>query len=230
MDGERVEARAPTSATPSTRPRPGLTLVLGGRRSGKSAWAEALAAAAGACVAYIATGRVGDAEMRSRIELHRARRPPDWITLEEPADLAGAVRRALAGVTEPARGASRSTPERSPDAVLIDSVGMAALHWLWPDGEVGDASRRAGATDAAGAPPWRKPLEALIAAAAAAPVPVIAVSDEVGTGVVPVDAGTRAYVDALGSIHQALAAAARDVYLIVAGLPLRVKGEVKADG
>lgn len=194
-------------ASPPARPRAGLTLMLGGMRSGKSAWAEALAAAAGPCVVYIATGKGGDAEMRRRIEIHRARRPAGWTTVEEPRDVAGALRRCLA---------------ESPDAVLIDSAGMLALHWLWPDGQ---------AELPAGPPPvreplaWRERLDVLIETAVAAAVPVIVVSDEAGQGIVPADAATRLYADALGLINQSLAAAARDVYLIVAGLPLHLKGE-----
>lgn len=199
--------------SPAERPRAGLTLVLGGVRSGKSAWAEAIAAAAGPRVAYIATGKAGDAEMRRRIQAHRARRPPGWTTVEEPCDAAGALRRCLAD---------------SPDAVLIDGAGMLALHWLWPDGDAGappEAAAEPLAAGAGGPPPWRARLDALVDAAAAAAVPVIVVSDEVGHGIAPPDPAARLYADVLGAINQALAAAARDVYLVVAGLPLRLKGE-----
>ena len=68
------------------------TLVLGGVRSGKSQLAENMAAAGGLIVSYIATARVGDAEMRERIDLHRARRPSSWVSHEEPLQLAAALR------------------------------------------------------------------------------------------------------------------------------------------
>jgi adenosylcobinamide kinase/adenosylcobinamide-phosphate guanylyltransferase len=68
------------------------TLVLGGVRSGKSQLAEDMAAAGGLNVGYVATARVGDAEMRERIDLHRARRPLNWQSHEEPVHLAGALR------------------------------------------------------------------------------------------------------------------------------------------
>lgn len=72
--------------------RPHVTLVLGGTRSGKSEVAETLAAQDGARVTYVATGRATDADMAARIELHRARRPADWPTVEAGTNLAEVLR------------------------------------------------------------------------------------------------------------------------------------------
>src|SRR5260370_12031421 len=71
-----------------------MVLILGGARSGKSAFAERLAAGSGRPVAFIATATTSDDEMRERIARHRASRPKGWHTLEEPLDLAAAVRQA----------------------------------------------------------------------------------------------------------------------------------------
>src|SRR3954447_4858880 len=68
-----------------------LTLVIGGTRSGKSARAEALAAATGRPVRYVATADAADGSMRERIAAHAARRPPDWTTVEISASLDGAL-------------------------------------------------------------------------------------------------------------------------------------------
>jgi adenosylcobinamide kinase / adenosylcobinamide-phosphate guanylyltransferase len=81
-----------------------LSLVLGGIRSGKSAFAVELARQAGGRVAVVATGVASDHEMRERIELHRRSRPRDWALYEEPTDIAQAV------------------PAGSADTILLDSV------------------------------------------------------------------------------------------------------------
>lgn len=69
------------------------TLILGGARSGKSAFAERLAEVGGKAVTYVATARAGDAEMCARIAHHRARRPSHWRLSEEPLALADVLRR-----------------------------------------------------------------------------------------------------------------------------------------
>ncbi len=73
------------------------TLVLGGARSGKSAFAERLARAGGGDAVYVATATPGDEEMRARIAHHRDRRGAGWRTVEEPLALAEAVGREAAG-------------------------------------------------------------------------------------------------------------------------------------
>jgi adenosylcobinamide kinase/adenosylcobinamide-phosphate guanylyltransferase len=69
-------------------PLPRLTFVLGGARSGKSRFAEALVRRAAPPWLYVATGEARDEEMRERIERHKRERGPEWRTLEVPLDLA----------------------------------------------------------------------------------------------------------------------------------------------
>ncbi len=68
------------------------TLILGGVRSGKSRLAERMAKQSGLPVTYVATAVAGDEEMRERIATHRAQRPADWLLIEEPLALGGALR------------------------------------------------------------------------------------------------------------------------------------------
>jgi adenosylcobinamide kinase / adenosylcobinamide-phosphate guanylyltransferase len=88
----------------------GRTLVLGGARSGKSAFAERLVCETGLQRLYLATGEAGDEEMRTRIAHHRARRGSDWRTVEESLALADALTR-------------EAGPER---AILVDCLTL----WL----------------------------------------------------------------------------------------------------
>jgi adenosylcobinamide kinase / adenosylcobinamide-phosphate guanylyltransferase len=174
---------------------PSRTLVLGGTRSGKSRHAEDLLPAE-APVRYLATARrhADDPEWSARIDLHRARRPPSWTTLED-ADVARVVR---------AGGGP----------LLVDDLAT------WLTGVLDDAAAWEASTvpAAVGAA-----VEELVAAVAAAPGRVVLVSAEVGLGVVPETRAGRLFRDELGALNAALAEVCDEVVLLVAGLPLRLK-------
>ena len=114
-----------------------VTLVLGGARSGKSAFAEGEVSRTGLPAFYIATAEARDSEMMERIEQHRIRRGAEWTTIEEPLDLAEAL-------------ATWISPERT---VLVDCLTlwlanlMAARHPIGEEVEaVCDILRKAGGT------------------------------------------------------------------------------------
>ncbi len=109
---------------------PPVTLVLGGARSGKSRHAETLVESQpGACI-YLATAEPGDEEMAERIRRHRARRGGRWETLEEPIDLAGALRRAA----------------RPDGAVLVDCLTLWLSNLLGAARDVGSETQQLVAT------------------------------------------------------------------------------------
>ncbi|TCL74087.1 adenosylcobinamide kinase /adenosylcobinamide-phosphate guanylyltransferase [Hydrogenispora ethanolica] len=177
---------------------PPHVLVTGGARSGKSRFAEKLAAESAAPVVYVATAAPLDEEMRRRIAAHRERRPPEWETVEEPLDLAGVLRRSRAGTT-----------------VLIDCLTLYVSNWLFAHEGEDPAAREAlfGAT-----------LHDLASALRDCPAGVILVAGEVGLGIVPENALARSFRDLAGLANQALAAACDQVYLVVSGIPVRIKG------
>lgn len=177
--------------------RPGRALIVGGARSGKSALAEQMLADR-SDVTYIATGGVGreDVEWLERVAAHRARRPGSWRTVET-LDAAAQLQAAA-----------------SP--VLLDCLGT----WL-----TGRFDRRGAWNDASGAATAsvEADIAELVAAWRACGQPVVAVSNEVGSGVVPETASGRLFRDLLGRLNAAVAAQSDEVVLTVAGLPVRLR-------
>jgi uroporphyrin-III C-methyltransferase len=176
----------------------GRILVLGGSRSGKSRQAERLAGADP--VTYVATarGNAGDPEWSARIERHRQRRPASWTTVET-TDLAKIL------------GQGDAAP------LLIDSITTWLAQVMDDRGCWSDRPREEADEQVAEA------LDELVHAWASTSVTVIAVSDEVGSGVVPATVSGRWFADALGELNQRLADAADQVWLVTAGIPRRLR-------
>jgi adenosylcobinamide kinase/adenosylcobinamide-phosphate guanylyltransferase len=171
-------------------------LVLGGARSGKSEFAESLVAGQPP-VTYVATGTSDgqDPDWQRRIAAHRARRPATWRTIETSE---------LAATLADAEG-----------TVVVDSLTT----WL------SDAIEQAGGWDAAAgtSPAVSGRVEALVRAWRATSARVVAVSDEVGLGVVPATPAGRLFRDELGALNQRMAAVADSVWLVLAGIPMRLR-------
>lgn len=183
-------------------------LILGGQKSGKTARAECLASRWLALspvhrAVYLATAAPADEEMRERIARHRsdrARRVPGMTTVETADALAPAI--------------SRHSEPRT--LIVADCLT------LWLTGRLLPAN---GAPTGVGS--WSSHGKAaaaqLVCAIRAAPGPLVLVSNEIGLGVVPLGPEVRAFVDALGSLNQQVAAACDRVILMAAGLPLTLK-------
>ncbi|OZM71863.1 adenosylcobinamide kinase/adenosylcobinamide phosphate guanyltransferase [Amycolatopsis antarctica] len=170
------------------------TLVLGGVRSGKSRHAELLLADR-RDVVYVATGvpaTAGDPEWAARVAALQADRPPTWRTVET-ADLASSLREAEG-------------------PLLVDCLGTWVSRVL---DDVGAWDRRRG---------WEHRLDERLTdfldAWAQVTVPVVAVSNEVGSGVVPGTASGRVFRDVLGALNTSVAAGSESVLLVVAGRTL----------
>ncbi|RYU09571.1 bifunctional adenosylcobinamide kinase/adenosylcobinamide-phosphate guanylyltransferase [Nocardioides iriomotensis] len=179
-----------------TRPAPRevtRTLVLGGARSGKSREAERLLRDR-AEVVYVATAYPADHddEWSERVRLHRADRPDHWSTVET-LDLVGLL-----------------TADGSPllvDCLTLWLTRVMDRHDAWSDAAWGSAARKA----------VRDEVDALVGAWRATTRRVVAVSNEVGQGVVPDTASGRRFRDEMGRLNALVAAATEDVRWCVAG-------------
>lgn len=170
-------------------------LILGGARSGKSGYAEKLAAESGLEVCYIATAQIYDDEFDQRIQLHKARRPSHWQTQEEPFRLAEALQTA---------GAANR-------CLLIDCLTLWLAQCICPDCQA--------PVDVE----WSRQRDSFLEILPAIPGKIILVSNEVGMGIVPMGEINRQFQDEAGRLNQAVAAICDEVVFVAAGLPLKLK-------
>jgi len=180
-----------------------VRFILGGARSGKSRYAQELAARLGRRVLYVATAEALDEEMNSRIEAHKKSRPPTWKTLEAQTDVAKAI----------------SSEIGDAEVVVLDCLTLLVSNLR---GE-----------DSADIETWEKrvtsELETLISLMEVTPSHFIIVSNDVSLGLVPPSTLGRAYRDILGVANQMLAKHAEEVYFMIAGIPILLKGRTCSD-
>jgi adenosylcobinamide kinase / adenosylcobinamide-phosphate guanylyltransferase len=207
--------------TAHDRPARGrLILVTGGARSGKSTYGERLAAQLaeplGGRVVYVATSETNDPEMAARVAAHQAVRPGAWTTVECPLAVPAVVR------------------EHPGRVLLLDCVTFWVTNLLFQGGAFGGSTPPdegynyekdllPEAEERAAGERVRAAVDDLVAALDETGAILVAVSNEVGLGVVPEYPLARLYRDQLGWANQRLAAAADNVYFLVAGHALDVR-------
>lgn len=205
-----------------------ICLILGGARSGKSHFAIDLAKKRAQKVVYLATGlsRVVsfteatengkgtpafvasglsvDEEMAARIEKHRQSRPRNWRTVEASDDV------------------TKKVAELGPDTglVIVDCLTFFISNLLgrWDFTEGGPPVKESVIEDTV-----MEEMELFLEEIKASPADFIVVSNEVGMGLVPPYPLGRIFRDLMGRAHQLLAEAADEAYLLVAGLPQKLK-------
>ncbi len=148
-------------------------------------------------VVFVATATRCDDEMSRKIERHCEDRPKEWITVEEPLDLVAVIAKHQADC----------------DVIVIDCLTIFAANLMGAKKDDTSAIDRR--------------VAALCGALRSAMCPVVLVSNEVGSGVHPSHPSGRRYRDLLGEINQRVAKVADDVVLMVAGLPLALKGHIE---
>lgn len=175
-------------------------LILGGARSGKSRLAQEIASRLGERVLFVATGEALDEEMGERIAEHKRARPSSWRTLEAPLRLGSRIREDVGDA----------------QVVVVDCLTLLVANVIGQCG--GDPDTRL-VTE-------KMSLEVteLLECTAQMEVKFVFVSNEVGMGLVPDNRLGRIYRDLLGRVNEELARQADTVYLMVAGIPVTVKG------
>jgi len=176
-----------------------MTFILGGARSGKSRFAQELAAKLGKRVLFVATGEPLDEEMSLRIQVHKRSRPHTWKTLEAPTNVAKAMKGKIGDA----------------EVVIVDCLTLLVSNLMGTEDVDAETLEKKVTAE----------LEDLVAFMRTTKAHFIIVSNEVGLGLVsPYPAG-RVYRDALGMANQMLAKNADEVYLMVAGIAIPLKGE-----
>ena len=179
------------------------TLIIGGARSGKSNYAQELALKCPQPVLFVATAEANDEEMRQRIEEHKKVRPSTWRTLEVTTHVGNQIRREIGEM----------------QTVIVDCVTLLVNNifsrYFNSSMELGDAA------------PVEKEVIAeiseLVDCISQVDASFIIVTNEVGLGIVPAISMSRLYRDLLGRANQILAQHTDEVYLMVAGLPVKIK-------
>jgi adenosylcobinamide kinase / adenosylcobinamide-phosphate guanylyltransferase len=183
-----------------TTTNPKLILITGGVRSGKSSFAETLAGKISKNVAFIATAQPLDKEMADRIEKHRADRPANWKTYEEPFNVGEIV----------------SSIGKEVEVIIIDCLTLLVSN-LMQDYQEGSLNKKLHGKII-------KEINEIVRESLKGNATVIIVSNEVGLGLVPTNSMGRFYRDILGYANQIIANNAEQVYLLVVGIPLLIKG------
>jgi adenosylcobinamide kinase / adenosylcobinamide-phosphate guanylyltransferase len=177
-----------------------LILITGGVRSGKSGYAQELASKLDNKVLFVATAEALDDEMRLRITEHRKTRPPEWQTLEVTNDIGYQIRNNVSTV----------------NVVIIDCITLL-LNNIFSKQSQNDLMPTLIETVT------NSEISKLINQIQELSATFIIVTNEVGSGIVPDNEIARLYRDLLGKTNQMLAEQAKEVYLMISGIPLKIK-------
>jgi adenosylcobinamide kinase/adenosylcobinamide-phosphate guanylyltransferase len=178
-------------------------LIIGGARSGKSRFAQELASKLGEPVLFVATAEAGDEEMRHRIEEHQRSRPATWSTLEITTHIGSQIVQNIGGAK----------------VVIVDCITLLvnnifSQHSYQTDEQIDASLVEKEVTSE---------ISELVECINRVDASFIMVTNEVGTGLVPVSRVSRLYRDLLGKANQILAEHADEIYLMLAGLPVPIK-------
>jgi len=194
-----------------------IHFLIGGARSGKSAYGEKFAASLSKKVGYIATAEIIDDEMAKRIEFHKKRRPKNWVTFEIGR---GEIK------TKKFVDIINKAISIKLDVLLIDCITILVFRLLYRFGlddiEVMDNSLEKRIENEVGRF-FKKFLDVIRAAATEKNLDIIIISNEVGLGIVPPTPFGRIFRDMLGNANREIARISGEVLFFVAGLNIKMK-------
>jgi len=177
-------------------------LIIGGARSGKSRFAQELAPKLGELVLFVATAEAGDEEMRRRIEEHQRSRPAAWSTLEITTHIGSQIVQNIGGAK----------------VVIVDCITLLVNNIFSQHSHQTDEQIDASLVEKE----VTSEISELVECINRVDASFIMVTNEVGTGLVPVSKVSRLYRDLLGNANQILAEHDDEIYLMVAGLPIPI--------
>ena len=180
-----------------------IILLLGGARSGKSHFAQHYAQENAEKILFVATATAGDEDMLRRIEKHRKDRPDNWNTLEVTNHIGKEIEAAI----------------DDEDLVIVDCITLLISNLFCQYNEEQFETLEDNLLEHK----VISEIAELINSLKKSKASFIIVSNEVGLGIVPENRMGRLYRDFLGRANQMLAQNSDEVYLMVAGIPLRVK-------
>ncbi len=185
-----------------------IIMVTGGARSGKSGFAEQLCMERGDRVGYVATAEAMDDGMIERIKRHQERRPDSWMTFEKQRDL----------------DLLFSAPEmKAYDVFLLDCLTVLTTNLMLEDFSIDWDTVPRDKINAIEASVLEQ-IESMLRAVTESGLRVIIVTNEVGLGIVPENRLARVFRDIAGKVNEMVAAAAEEVYFVVSGIPMKIKG------
>jgi len=185
-----------------------LVLVTGGARSGKSTFAESYVDKHGQVIGYIATAVAFDDGMKDRIKKHQAQRPAEWITFEKHTNIHEIIP-SVAG---------------SCDTVLLDCITVMVNNIMFERQDIDWDKVDYDTIDMIEAN-IQKQVEQLISELKKTELTFVMVTNELGMGIVPENRLARIYRDIAGRVNQQLSSQVDEVYFVVSGIPMKIKGD-----
>lgn len=185
-----------------------ITLVIGGARSGKSTFAENKTKEYGGNITYLATSVITDEGMADRVKKHREQRPKEWVTIEKYKDFSEL---------------ENNADFINSDTIMLDCITTLIGNFMFDSGIDFDNCKVESVNVLE--TKIKEDVLSLVSLCKKINKNLILVSNEVGLGIVPAYYMGNYFRDISGRINSTIGSLADDVYFMVAGIPMKIKGK-----